>query len=64
MFCFANLVVIYFAYRKSINFRSFSQLRSYTVGKIKYVANKKLHGWQHKACCKEEVTRLAKQTML
>jgi hypothetical protein len=40
------------------------QTRRYTVGKIKYVVNKKLHGWQHKACCKEEVTRLAKQTML
>jgi hypothetical protein len=40
------------------------QTRSYTVGKIKHVVNKKLHGWQNKACCKQEDKRLAKQNML
>jgi len=35
--------------------------RSYTVGKTKHMANKKLHSWQNKTCCKQEVTRLLKQ---
>jgi len=26
------------------------------------MANKKLHGWQNKTCCKEEVTRLVNKT--
>ena len=38
--------------------------RSYTVGKTNHVVRKKLHGWQDKTCCKQEVTRLAKQNML
>jgi hypothetical protein len=40
------------------------QTRSYTVGKTKHMANKKLHGWQNKTCCEQVVTRLAKQNML
>jgi hypothetical protein len=40
------------------------QTRRYTVGKTKYLANKKLHGWQNKTCCKQEAKRVAKQSML
>jgi hypothetical protein len=46
------------------------------VGKINHAVNNKLHdfqrkasfkqevSWQSKACCKQEVTQLAKQNML
>jgi hypothetical protein len=60
-----------------INTFTVNKIYYYKVGKAKHVANKKIHGWQnkicckqevtrwqHKACCKEEATRLAKQTML
>jgi hypothetical protein len=33
-------------------------------GKARYMANKKLHGWQNKTCCKQEATGLARQIML
>jgi hypothetical protein len=56
--------MFYFVNRVSSCFQQACFANHYKVGKTKHVANKKLHGWKNKACCKQEVTRLAKQNML
>jgi hypothetical protein len=76
MFCFANRVapcLQHILFCQQCNFlvinvlligkTSLLEARRYTVDKIKHVVNKKINGWQSKACCKQEDTRLAKQNI-